>query len=153
MWDGRIFHFFLLLCYLLKSNSSLSSVLKVSLLLLDGSFLGLCVYMVCVSVGACTQGSQKKCLALSLSTLSFEAGSLTDPGSRTPACRGQQPSLRHPSSTAGFLFQCWGSHSGPQAFLATALTTELSPSTPATVLPELHFPISTWQGRSQLEPR
>lgn len=39
-----------------------------------------------------------------------------------------------------------GSHSGSQACLATSLTTELSPRTPATILPEVPFPISTWQG-------
>lgn len=149
-WGGRIFHFFLLLCYVFVNNSFLSSVLKVSLLLLNCSFLGLCVYGVCecgcsvhvVCTQLCTHEEARRSVLLYHSLLySLRQGLLLRLGLQ-PVDGGSPPFATLPVQLA-FHISAGGSHSGSQACLATALTTELSPPAPATVLAEVHFPITT----------
>lgn len=106
--------------------------------------VGACVYGVCTQM--CTHEEARSVLLFHSLLYSLRQGLLLNPSLGLQPVDGSSAPFATPHSTAGFSHQCRGSHSGSQACLATALTTELSPRAPATVLPEVHFPISTWQG-------
>lgn len=111
--------------------------------------------MVCVSVGACVCGvcpqmcthEEVRSVLLYHSLLySLRQSLLLSPSLGLQPVDGSSAPFATPHSTTGFSHQFWGLTLRVSGLSGYCLTTELSPRALATVLPEVPFPISTWQG-------
>lgn len=103
------------------------------------------MYGVCTQM--CTHEEARRSVLLFHSLLySLRQGLLLNPSLGLQPVDGSSAPFATPHSTAGFSHQCGGLTLRVSGLSGYCLTTELSPRTPATVLPEVHFPISTWQG-------